>query len=260
MFDALIALLHSLSPDFVLPLMILLAFGGLLVMLRAFGESGLYVFIALAIIAANIQVQKVVQFGFYLQPVALGTVLFSSSYLATDILNEYFGTRAARRGVMVGFFASIFWLCIMLLTVGYAPLTPEQAGEDFGWALGTHEHIAAIFTPYPAILGASIIAYLSSQFLDVWLFAKIREATGNRGLWLRNNISTAISGLLDNVIFSTLAFVVFASSPVPWDVLIWVFILGTYGLRLVIALFDTPFMYLAKHCLPDEIRHNKVFS
>lgn len=136
MFDALIFLLQSLSPDFVLPLMVLLAFGGLLVMLRYFGESGLYVFIALAIIAANIQVQKVVQFGFYLQPVALGTVLFSSSYLATDILNEYFGTRAARRGVMVGFAASIFWLCIMLLTVGYAPLTPEQAGTDFWLGFG----------------------------------------------------------------------------------------------------------------------------
>ena len=252
MFDTLIALLQSLSPDYVLPLMIALAFGGLLIMLRFFGAAGLYVFIAIAIIAANIQVQKVVQFGFYLEPVALGTVLFSSSYLATDILNEYFGARAARRGVLIGFAASIFWLCVMLLTVGYAPLTPEQAGEGFGWALGTHDHIAALFTPYPAILGASIIAYLLSQFLDVWLFAKIRAATGGQMLWLRNNISTALSGLLDNVAFSTLAFVVFAADPVPWDVLIWVFILGTYGLRLVIALLDTPFMYLAKHCLPHD--------
>ena len=252
MFDALIALLQSLSPDAVLPLMILLAFGGILVMLRAFGSAGLYVFIAIAIIAANIQVQKVIQFGFYLEPVALGTVLFSSSYLATDILNEYFGARAARRGVMVGFAASIFWLLVMLLTVGYAPLTPEQAGENFSWALGTHDHIAALFTPYPAILGASIIAYLCSQFLDVWLFAKLRQATDGKKLWLRNNISTALSGLFDNIVFSTLAFMVFAHDPVPCDVLIWVFILGTYGLRLVIALLDTPFMYLAKHCLPRD--------
>ena len=252
MFDALIAVLHSAAPEAILLLMIPLAFATILLMLRLFGEAGLYVFIALAIVAANIQVQKIVQFGFYLEPVALGTVLFSSTYLATDILNEYFGARSAKRGVLVGFVASIFWLLVMLLTVGYAPLSLEQAGTDYAWALETHDQIAALFTPFPAILGASIISYLFSQYFDVWIFAKLRLLTQGRSLWLRNNVSTALSGLLDNAVFSTLAFVVFAVDPVPWDALLWVFILSTYGLRLVIALLDTPFMYLARVCLSDN--------
>lgn len=250
MIDQVILALQTATPEIVLVLMLVAAFAGVLVMLRLFGELGLCVYIVLAIIAANIQVQKVVQFGFYLEPVALGTVLFTTTYLATDILNEFFGARAARRGVMIGFIASLFWVVVMVLTVGYSPLTPEQAGHNYGWALGTHEHISALFTPLPAIFAASLIAYLCSQYFDVWVYNVIRHMTANKALWLRNNLSTALSGLLDNAVFSTLAFVVFASDPVPLSSLVWVFILGTYGMRLVIGVLDTPVLYLARRLLP----------
>ena len=259
MVDALLATLQGNPPFIVLVLMLLTAFSTVLLFLRLFGAPGLYTVIALAVIAANIQVQKLVQFGFYAEPVALGTVLFSTTYLATDILNEYYGSKAARRGVMIGFLASLFWVIVMVLTVGFVPLTPEQAGDAYGWALATHDHIAGLFTPLPGFLLASLCAYLVSQHLDVWIFSRMRRAMGDHFLWLRNNVSTMMSGLVDNAIFSTLAFVVFASEPVGFQPLLLTFILGTYALRCAIALLDTPIMYLAKRCIPPSDRVN-IFS
>ena len=51
--------------------------------------------------------------------------------------------------------------------------------------------------------------------------------------------------MIDNTIFSVLAWVVFAADPIGWQPLIFTFILGTYWLRVVVAALDTPFVYLA---------------
>ena len=252
MLDQLITTLQSGSPFVVLVLMTLSAFIAVLLALRLFGAAGLYVLMSLSVIAANIQVLKLVQFGFYTQPVALGTVLFSVTYFCTDILNEYYGRAAAQRGVAIGFAASVFWLVVMILTISYAPLSPEKAGDGFAWALPMHGHIAAIFTPLPTFLLASLAAYLISQMFDVWVFDRLRQAMRGRQLWLRNNVSTALSALLDNIVFSSLAFMILAAQPVDMTTLIFTFILGSYALRLVIALLDTPFMYLARWLLPVQ--------
>src|SRR3546814_15841390 len=74
--------------------------------------------IAVAVVGANVQVVKAVQFGIYDTPVGLGTVLFSSTYLCTDILMEHYGREAARRGVLLGFAVYLFWTVLMVLTMG----------------------------------------------------------------------------------------------------------------------------------------------
>jgi len=241
----LLAWLQSLPPEAIWPITLVVCFGSVLVMERLFGEAGLYAYVVLAILAANVQVLKAVQFSVYSAPVALGTVTFSSTYLATDILAERYGTRAARRCVMIGFVSYLAFTLLMLLTIGMRPLTPEQAGEEMGWALENHRHITALFVNSPALFAAGMIAYLTSQLHDVWLFERLKKATKGRYLWLRNNLSTAISALIDNFVFSVLAWIVFAPDPLPWKTVLWVYVLGTYVLRLLVAVLDTPFMYLA---------------
>lgn len=241
----LLAWLQSLPPEAIWPLTLLVCFGTVLLMERLFGEAGLYAYVVLAILAANIQVLKAVQFSVYSAPVALGTVTFSSTYLATDILAERYGARSARRCVMIGFVSYLAFTVLMLLTIGMRPLTAEQAGTDMAWALENHRHITALFVNSPALFLAGMIAYLTSQFHDVWLFERLKKATKGRYLWLRNNVSTALSALIDNFVFSVLAWIVFAAEPLPWKTVLVVYVLGTYVLRLVVALLDTPFMYLA---------------
>ncbi len=247
--NALIAFLNDLPPEVVWVLMLLACFSAILIMLRAFGEIGLYVYVAVAVIGANIQVLKAVQFSVYADPVALGTILFTSTFLCTDILMEHFGRQAARRAVWVGFGALLFFNVAMILNLGFAPLTPQQAGEAMAWALPMQGHMLALFSPAPALFAAGMIAYFVSQFHDIWLFQLISRITKRRHLWLRNNASTWVSALIDNTVFSVLAWVVFAADPIGWQPLIFTFILGTYLLRLLIAVLDTPFVYLARYMI-----------
>ncbi len=238
--------MHQWPPEFIWVIMLLFCFATILGLGRYFGANGLYAYIAVAIIAANIQVLKAVQFNVYPEPVALGTVLFSSTYLVTDILGEKYGRKMARQGVFIGFFAHLFFSIIMLITLGFPPLTTAQAGEEMAWALPYHDHIAALFTLQFSLFTAGAVAYLSSQLYDVWLYDWLKSKTQGRYLWLRNNISTAISGLIDNTIFSILAWIVLNSNPLPFKTVLVTYILGTYWLRLLIALLDTPVMYIVR--------------
>ncbi|NIR44143.1 MAG: VUT family protein, partial [Gemmatimonadetes bacterium] len=61
-------------------LLLVVSFGAVLVLHRLFGAAGLFAYVVAAILAANVQVLKAVQFAVYPAPVALGTVTFSSSF------------------------------------------------------------------------------------------------------------------------------------------------------------------------------------
>ncbi|MGE4219938.1 MAG: queuosine precursor transporter [Alphaproteobacteria bacterium] len=247
---ALIQWMNALPPELLWLATLAACFCSVVILHRLFGAAGLFVYVVVAVIGANIQVLKVVSFSVYPDPVGLGTILFASTYLCTDILAERYGPAAARKAVLLGFAGYLFFTLMILLALGFAPLTPEQAGEGYAWALPIHGHMEALFTPAPALFAASTIAYLLSQYHDVWLYELLRRLTGGRLIWLRNNASTMISALIDNIVFNSLAFVIFAAEPLAWDAVIFTYILGTYWLRVAVAAVDTPFVYLALRWRP----------
>ena len=225
----------------------------ILIFLKIFGEVGIYIYTVVAIIAANIQVLKIVNFPFFDSPIALGTILFSTTFLATDILTEYYGDKIAKRNILIGFLSFLLMNIFMLFTLGFTPLDILNSSEDFSWALSIQEDLLGVFLPLPTFFAASMIAYLFSQYFDVWFYKKISKITNSKYLWLRNNLSTMTSSLLDNTIFSLFAWIIFNPNPLNFNTVLFTFILGTYILRLVIAIFDTPFIYLAKYFLPNKI-------
>ena len=81
---------------------IIFCYLSILLSLKFFGKTGIYDYVASAIILANIQVLKVVDFPFFPEPMALGTVLFISIFLCTDILNEYFDKKSATKCIYLG--------------------------------------------------------------------------------------------------------------------------------------------------------------
>lgn len=245
----LIIALQAWPPEAVWLLLLVVCFSANLALVRLFGEAGAYLYIAVAILGANVQVLKPVAFSVFADPVALGTVLFASTYLATDILREHYGVAAARRGVHLGFAAYLLWVVLMVITLGFQPLDAAAAGDGLAWALPNHDAMATLFTPAPAFFAAGMIAYLVSQHHDIWLYGLVRRLTGDRFLWLRNNASTWLSALIDNILFSVLAWVVFAATPLGWEPLVFTYILGTYWLRIAVAVLDTPFVYLARTLL-----------
>lgn len=255
--EPLLNYLHTWPPEVIWVILLVFTFGAILAMLRLFGASGLYIYISIAIIAANIQVLKAVKFSVFDQPVALGTILFATTYICTDILNEFYGRKAARKSIYIGFMAMFLMTAFMLLTLGFRPLNPQEAVNGMEWALESHNHIAGVFLSSPAMLLAGMIAYLCSQLNDVWLYSFFKKLTKGKYIWFRNNAAAAISAFIDDVVFSVLAWVVFADEPLATGVLWGTYILGTYALRLVVAIIDTPVIYLARYCKykkksPDE--------
>ena len=238
-------------------IMLILCFLSILVFLRLFGYVGLYVYSAIAIIAANIQVLKQANFNFFSSinekiipfyepsPIALGTILFASTFLCTDILSEYYGKEKARKNVLIGFCSFFLMTILMLVTIGIQPAEDE-------WVSMVQESLSILFTPMTSIFVASMIAYLISQYFDIWFFSYLKTVSSNKLLWLRNNVSTAVSSLIDNTIFSIFAWIILNPNPFPLSDVIMTFILGVYLLRVFIAILDTPFIYLAKYFIPEE--------
>ena len=234
--------LGSLNTFVVCVVMLIFCFSSILIFLKLFSFAGLYVYSALAVIIGNIQVLKTVDFFYSPEPVALGTILFSSTYLCTDILSEHFGKDKAQKNVLISFVSFLFVTIVMLVTIGFNPSAND-------WAQDSLENI---FTPMSRFFIASMIAYLISQYFDVWIYSTIKKLTMNRFLWLRNNLSTILSSLIDNTVFSILAWIILNPNPETFYNVIMIYILGTYILRIFIALIDTPFIYLSKIFLPRK--------
>ena len=252
-----INLISNQNTEVVWFIMLILCFLSILVFLRLFGYVGLYVYSAIAIIAANIQVLKQANFNFFSSinekiipfyepsPIALGTILFASTFLCTDILSEYYGKEKARKNVLIGFCSFFLMTILMLVTIGIQPAEDE-------WVSMVQESLAILFTPMTSIFVASMIAYLISQYFDIWFFSYLKTVSSNKLLWLRNNVSTAVSSLIDNTIFSIFAWIILNPNPFLLSDVIMTFILGVYLLRVFIAILDTPFIYLAKYFIPEE--------
>ena len=229
---------------------ILFCYFSILFALKFFGKIGIYAYVAIAIILANIQVLKVIDFPFFPQPMALGTVLFISIFLCTDILNEYFDKKSATRCIYLGISAYLFSTVIMFLTISLKPIDP-LTNEAWAWSYDMHQAIQTIFLPQFPIIVASIVAFFLSQKLDIFIFSYLKEKDNSK-LWFRNNISTIISQFIDNIIFSVLAFNLLSSNPVPIFDLIISYGIGIYLIRVTLSIFDTFFIYLARSFLPDK--------
>ena len=200
-----------------------------LLIFRLFGKKGLFMLIAANIIICNIQVLKTVEmFGI---TATLGNVLYGSIFFATDVISELYGKKEAKRAVLVGFSSLLIMTLYMQFSLLFTP-----APEDFA-----SPHLNALFGFMPRIALGSLTAYLLSQFHDVWAFHFWKEKTKGKYLWLRNNLSTLVSQLIDSAVFCLIAFLGLFPLNVWFEIL-----LTTYFFKLVVALFDTPFIYFAK--------------
>lgn len=215
---------------------IIVNFLGVTIAYKLFSKTGIYAWIALATVIANIEVVKCVDiFGL---PLTLGNVTYGSIFLATDILNEKYGREKAQKGVYLGFFSLLILTLFTQIDLLYIP-----SSNDF--AQGAMQ---TIFALTPRICLGSMLAYLVSNTMDVYLYKFIRDILpSDKFLWVRNNAATMTSQFVDTILFTFIAFFGVFSLPIVLKLCF-----TTYILKLIIAVCDTPFLYIAKKINNDE--------
>ena len=207
---------------------IIATFSIVVCMEKMFKKEGLYVWISIATIMANILVCKSIDIlGL---TASLGNVMFASIFLATDILSEKYDVKDSRKAVMLAIVSQIIFILATTLAVSYIPSKTDLS----------HESKKTLFSINVRVSISSIVMFGASNMLDIYLFEKLKKKFPKR-LWLRNNISTIISNCLENYFFVFFAFVGIYDYSTILSIAT-----TTSILEIIIAICDTPFMYISK--------------
>lgn len=193
------------------------------------------IFICNAVVAELIG-GKLIQIGPFVM--SIGIVPWPIVFLTTDLINEYFGEKGVRKlsFITAGLIAYAFIILLIAIHVpaakGISPVNDEQFYAVFGQSMW--------------IIVGSIIAFLVSQLIDVWVFHYFKNKTGNTKIWLRTTGSTIISQLFDSFIVLGIAF--YLPGKMNFETFISSAGIG-YIFKLVIAVVLTPLIYLGHNLI-----------
>jgi len=175
--------------------------------------------------------------------VPAGVLAYAITFTITDTIEEIWGKDRANQLILAGFLTLgvvLFLICLAIILPS-APFWKDE--EAFISVLGMRKGAIRITI-------ASLIAYLVSQYHDVWAFNFWRKVTREKHLWLRNNASTIVSQAIDTCLFIFLAFY----GVVP----VLPLILGQYFVKICIALLDTPFVYALVYFIRERPKETEA--
>lgn len=184
-----------------------------------------------------------------------GVLLWPVVFVMTDIINEYYGQKGVR---FLSFLAA--GLILFAFFVFYVAMKLEPA--DFFVTSKKGSGVPDMEMAYHGVLGqgsniilGSLVAFILSQLIDVFVFHRIKKATGNRLVWLRATGSTLVSQFIDSFVVLFIAF--YIGSRInnqqgdfewPFDLFIAVGIVN-YLYKFAMAVILTPVIYMAHHLI-----------
>lgn len=179
-----------------------------------------------------------------------GVLLWPLEFVITDIVNEFYGPKAVRRISFTAVALISYAFIMYFLAIGVPP-------ADFWLGSGKQNGIDNMQTSFNAIFGqgmriiiGSIVAFLVSQLVDVYIFHKIKRATGNKHIWLRATGSTVMSQLVDSYIVLFIAF----SGVFPWQLILGIGIMN-YCYKFTMALLLTPVIIWVEKRIEKYLGH-----
>jgi uncharacterized integral membrane protein (TIGR00697 family) len=208
-------------------------------------------FITVLIVSNIASSAKIVDWGFNLRGIRMafdaGTLLFPISYIFGDILTEVYGYRNSRRVIWTGFFC-------LAVTAGVFALVRLLPGEAAWESYAGEDAYIAILGGISSggIVIASLVAYISGEFTNSIVLAKLKVITEGRWLWIRTVSSTLVGELLDTLIFVAIAsiFRVF-----PWE-LFATLVLTNYIFKVGVEVLMTPVTYMVVRILKKVERED----
>lgn len=195
------------------------------------------IFIIVLLLTNVVLVRYIKLFGL---DVTASLLIYPFTFLLTDLISELYGYLHAKEAVISGLVASIWmglWVYVLVCMTG-------DPAIDRAFTL--------FFTFAPGIILGSMVAYLAAQWLDVHLFDTLKKSTEGKYLWLRNNVGTILSQLVDTLVFGLVAWELWPRlgsamqiSGSQWSRVV----INEYFFKVIMALLDTPLLYLSLYCI-----------
>lgn len=203
-------------------------------------------FITNAIVAELIGGKLVQFFGLFTQ--SIGIILWPVIFLLTDLINEYYGKDGVRKltYITVGLISFTFIVLSVALSIPATSFSPVSDSV-----------FNTIFGQSQWIIVGSIIAFLLSQLVDVYVFWMFKKATGDKHIWLRATGSTMVSQLIDTFVVQFIAFVL----PGKWP--FSEFLVNAswgYAFKLLVALALIPMIYLGHYLIGKYLKKHTTVN
>jgi uncharacterized integral membrane protein (TIGR00697 family) len=185
--------------------------------------------------------------------VFIGVLPYPLTFLCTDFISELYGKKRANTVVWVGLLLNI-WVIFILWIGGILPPRPEFVENGLPALEDPSRVFFQIRKWTVSATVASMIAYLTAQFVDVHIFHLIRKHTRGKMLWLRNNGSTLTSQMVDSIAVITVTWFTArnAIQIAPGETVIHglvILVLSNYVFKMVSALVDTIPFYIGTRWL-----------
>jgi queuosine precursor transporter len=204
-----------------------------------------YIFVLITVYSIFLNIFVLKQFSLFGFMTAGGNAMYGAIFLLTDLVNEHYGAKEARKAVFIGFFSLLIFVIFSQVLLKFTP-------NEYDFA---HGHLETLFSLMPRILVGSLAAYLVAQLLDITIYNKIKKWTNNKYLFLRNNISTLVSQFIDTIVFTAVGMTAFSFLPfegIFQPEQFWEVVLVAYVIKIGVSLLDTPFMYLSYKFKPKK--------
>lgn len=174
---------------------------------------------------------------------SVGIFLLPLIYTINDVIAEVHGKERARSIIRSGLITVVL---VIILSIFFTSLPPSHRFADKESAYDT------IFGQSARFAFASLTAFILAEFLDVFIFAKIREKYGKKAFWFRNNLSNFVAQFLDTLVFMTLAFYAFGKPFGDNAAFLTSLILPYWLLKCFMSVIETPFAYLGVKWLRSD--------
>ncbi len=203
-------------------------------------------FITNAIVAELIGGKLVQFFGLFTQ--SIGIILWPVIFLLTDLINEYYGKDGVKKltYITVGLISFTFIILSIALSIPATSFSPVSDSV-----------FNTIFGQSQWIIVGSIIAFLLSQLVDVYVFWMFKKVTGDKHIWVRATGSTMVSQLIDTFVVQFIAFVLPGKWPfsefltnASWG----------YAFKLLVALALIPMIYLGHYVIGKYLKKHTTVN
>jgi uncharacterized integral membrane protein (TIGR00697 family) len=191
-------------------------------------------------------------FGTLTFAVAVGVLPYPITFLCTDLICEIYGQARANAVVWTGVLLNA-WVVFILWLGGVLPGFETIDPANSLPVVDAAGRVPVFFEVRKFAFGAvaaSMIAYLTAQFTDVYMFHFWKKLTKGKHLWLRNNGSTMVSQLVDSsavilITWSLGGLDAILTDEAPLAVQLGTLIFTGYMFKFSFALIDTlPFYWL----------------